>query len=161
MTNDHNSVIMASADPVQTVAPKKEGTELPRATDRITALYCRLSQEDALEGESNSISNQKRILEAYAREHHFPNPVFFVDDGYSGTDFDRPGFQKMLEEIESDRVAVLLTKDLSRLGRNSTMTGMFINITFAKHDVRYIAINDNFDSADQNSVDNDFAGIRM
>ena len=67
----------------------------------------------------------------------------------------------MLEEIESDHVAVLLTKDLSRLGRNSTMTGMFINITFAKHDVRYIAINDNFDSANQNSVDNDFAGIRM
>ena len=67
----------------------------------------------------------------------------------------------MLNEIESDRVVVLLTKDLSRLGRNSTMTGMFINITFAKHDVRYIAINDNFDSANQNSVDNDFAGIRM
>ena len=161
MTNERNSVIMASADPVQTVAPEKEGTELPRATDRITALYCRLSQEDALEGESNSISNQKRILESYAKEHHFPNPVFFVDDGYSGTDFDRPGFQKMLEEIEADHVAVLLTKDLSRLGRNSTMTGMFINITFAKHDVRYIAINDNFDSANQNSVDNDFAGIRM
>ena len=161
MTNEMNSVIMASADPVQTVAPKKEGTELPRATDRITALYCRLSQEDALEGESNSISNQKRILESYAKEHHFPNPVFFVDDGYSGTDFDRPGFQSMLNEIEADHVAVLLTKDLSRLGRNSTMTGMFINITFAKHDVRYIAINDNFDSADQNSVDNDFAGIRM
>ncbi|MBO6054039.1 MAG: DUF4368 domain-containing protein, partial [Oscillospiraceae bacterium] len=104
---------------------------------------------------------QKRILEAYAKEHRFPNPVFFVDDGYSGTDFDRPGFQAMLNEIESDHVAVLLTKDLSRLGRNSTMTGMFINITFAKHDVRYIAINDNFDSANQNSVDNDFAGIRM
>ena len=84
-----------------------------------------------------------------------------MDDGYSGTDFDRPGFQAMLNEIESDHVAVLLTKDLSRLGRNSTMTGMFINITFAKHDVRYIAINDNFDSANQNSVDNDFAGIRM
>ena len=68
MTNERNSVIMASADPVQTVAPEKEGTELPRATDRITALYCRLSQEDALEGESNSISNQKRILEAYAKD---------------------------------------------------------------------------------------------
>ena len=161
MTNKKKSVIMASADPVRTVAPEKEVTELLRATDKITALYCRLSQEDALEGESNSISNQKRILEAYAREHRFPNPVFFVDDGYSGTDFDRPGFQSMLNEIEADHVAVLLTKDLSRLGRNSTMTGMFINITFAKHDVRYIAINDNFDSADQNSVDNDFAGIRM
>ncbi|MBR5338707.1 MAG: recombinase family protein [Lachnospiraceae bacterium] len=132
-----------------------------RATDKITALYCRLSQEDERLGESLSIENQKRILEAYAKEHRFPNPVFFVDDGYSGTDFDRPGFQAMLNEIESGHVAVLLTKDLSRLGRNSTMTGMFINITFAKHNVRYIAINDNFDSANQNSVDNDFAGIRM
>ena len=126
-----------------------------RATDKITALYCRLSQEDDRLGESLSIENQKCILEAYAKEHRFPNPEFFVDDGYSGTDFDRPGFQAMLNEIESDHVAVLLKKDLSRLGRNSTMTGMFINITFAKHDVRYIAINDNFDSANQNSVDND------
>ncbi|MBR0353709.1 MAG: recombinase family protein [Oscillospiraceae bacterium] len=161
MTNEKNSVIMAPANPVQTVAPEKEETEMLRATDKITALYCRLSQEDERLGESLSIENQKRILEAYAKEHRFPNPVFFVDDGYSGTDFDRPGFQAMLNEIESDHVAVLLTKDLSRLGRNSTMTGMFINITFAKHDVRYIAINDNFDSANQNSVDNDFAGIRM
>ena len=161
MTNEKNSVIMAPANPVQTVAPEKEETEMLRATDKITALYCRLSQEDERLGESLSIENQKRILETYCKEHQFPNPVFFVDDGYSGTDFDRPGFQDMLNEIESDHVAVLLTKDLSRLGRNSTMTGMFINITFAKHDVRYIAINDNFDSANQNSVDNDFAGIRM
>ena len=161
MTNEKNSVIMAPANPVQTVAHEKEETEMLRATEKITALYCRLSQEDERLGESLSIENQKRILEAYAKEHRFPNPVFFVDDGYSGTDFDRPGFQAMLNEIESDHVAVLLTKDRSRLGRNSTMTGMFINITFAKHDVRYIAINDNFDSANQNSVDNDFAGIRM
>jgi DNA invertase Pin-like site-specific DNA recombinase len=152
---------MAPANPVKTVAPKKEETEMLRATEKITALYCRLSQEDERLGESLSIENQKRILEAYAKEHRLPNPVFFVDDGYSGTNFDRPGFQAMLNEIESNHVAVLLTKDLSRLGRNSTMTGMFINITFAKHDVRYIAINDNFDSANQNSVDNDFAGIRM
>ena len=161
MTNEENYVYMESSNPVQPVAPEKEETEMLRATDRITALYCRLSLEDALEGESNSISNQKRILSAYAKEHHFLNPVFFVDDGYSGTDFDRPGFQEMLDEIEADHVAVVLTKDLSRLGRNSTMTGMFINITFAKHNVRYIAINDNFDTQNQNSVDNDFAGIRM
>ena len=125
MTNEKNSVIMAPANPVQTVAPEKEETEMLRATDKITALYCRLSQEDERLGESLSIENQKRILEAYAKEHRFQNPVFFVDDGYSGTDFDRPGFQSMLEEIESDHVAVLLTKDLSRLGRNSTMTWMF------------------------------------
>ena len=161
MTNEENYVYIESSNPVQPVAPEKEETEMLRATDKITALYCRLSQEDALDGESNSISNQKRILSAYAKDHHFLNPVFFVDDGYSGTDFDRPGFQEMLDEIEADHVAVVLTKDLSRLGRNSTMTGMFINITFAKHSVRYIAINDNFDTQNQNSVDNDFAGIRM
>jgi Site-specific recombinases, DNA invertase Pin homologs len=151
---------MAPANPVQTVAQEKEETEMLRATEKITALYCRLSQEDALEGESNSISNQKRILEAYAKEHHLPNPVFYLDDGYSGTDFDRPGFQTMLSEIEADRVAVCITKDLSRLGRNSAMVGMLTNITFAKHGVRYIAVNDHYDTIDPNSIDNDFAGIR-
>ena len=161
MTNEENYVYIESSNPVQPVAPEKEETELIRATDKITALYCRLSNEDSLDGESNSIQNQRRILSDYARERKFPNPVFFIDDGYSGTDFDRPGFQEMLDEIEADHVAVVLTKDLSRLGRNSTMTGMFINITFAKHNVRYIAINDNFDTLNQNSVDNDFAGIRM
>ena len=161
MTNEESYVTMEPSNPVQTVAPEKEETELIRATDKITALYCRLSNEDSLDGESNSIQNQRRILSDYARDKKLPKPVFFIDDGYSGTDFDRPSFQKMLDEIEADHVAVVLTKDLSRLGRNSTMTGMFINITFAKHNVRYIAINDNFDTLNQNSVDNDFAGIRM
>ena len=161
MTNETNLAIMEPTNPVQTVALEKEETEMLRATDKITALYCRLSQEDSLEGESNSISNQKKLLLAYCKDHHLPNPVFFVDDGYSGTDYDRPGFQAMLDEIEAGRVAVCCTKDLSRLGRNSTLTGMFINITFAKHNVRYIAINDNYDTLNPNSVDNDFAGIRM
>ena len=161
MTNETNLAIMEPTNPVQTVALEKEETEMLRATDKITALYCRLSQEDSLDGESNSISNQKKLLLAYCKDHHLPNPVFFVDDGYSGTDYDRPGFQAMLDEIEAGRVAVCCTKDLSRLGRNSTLTGMFINITFAKHNVRYIAINDNYDTLNPNSVDNDFAGIRM
>jgi len=161
MTNEKSYVTIEPSNPVQTVALEKEETELIRATDKITALYCRLSQEDSLDGESNSIQNQRRILESFARDKKLPNPVFFIDDGYSGTDFDRPGFQEMLAEIEADHVAVVLTKDLSRLGRNSTMTGMFINITFAKHNVRYIAINDNFDTQNQNSVDYDFGGIRM
>ncbi|MBP3208438.1 MAG: recombinase family protein [Oscillospiraceae bacterium] len=161
MTSEESYVTIEPSNPVQTVAPEKEETELIRATDKITALYCRLSNEDSLDGESNSIQNQRRILSDYARDKKLPKPVFFIDDGYSGTDFDRPGFQEMLDEIEADHVAVVLTKDLSRLGRNSTMTGMFINITFAKHNVRYIAINDNFDTLNQNSVDNDFAGIRM
>lgn len=99
-------------------------------------------------------------MEQYARDHHFPNPVFFVDDGYSGTSFERPGFQKMLDEIEAGHVAVCIVKDLSRFGRNSALTGMYTNITFAKHGVRFIAINDNYDTIDPNSVDNDFAGIK-
>lgn len=133
---------------------------MQRATDKITALYCRLSQEDANEGESNSIQNQKAILLQYAKEHRFPNPTFFVDDGYSGTNYDRPGFQAMLAEIEAGKVAVCCTKDLSRLGRNSSLTGLYINFTFPKYGVRYIAINDHFDTIDPNSTDNDVAGIK-
>ena len=100
------------------------------------------------------------MLLRYAREHHFPNPTFFVDDGYSGTNFDRPGFQAMLAEIEAGRVAVCCTKDLSRLGRNSSLTGLYINFTFPKYNVRYIAINDHFDTIDPNSTDSDIAGIK-
>ena len=96
----------------------------------------------------------------YAREHHFPNPTFFVDDGVSGVTYDRPGFQAMLAEIEAERVAVCITKDLSRLGGNSALTGLYTNFTFPQYGVRYIAINDNFDTIDPNSTDNDFAGIK-
>ena len=127
---------------------------------KITALYCRLSQEDERLGESLSIEHQKEILLRYAREHRFPNPTFFVDDGWSGTDFNRPGFQKLLAEIEAGHVGVLLTKDLSRLGRNSAMVGLYTTYTFPQSGVRYIAINDGFDTADQMSVSQDFAGIR-
>ena len=81
------------------------------ATNKITALYCRLSQEDERLGESLSIENQKTILLEYAKKNHFPNPVFFVDDGYSGTNYDRPGFQSMLVEIEAGRVGIVITKD--------------------------------------------------
>ena len=130
------------------------------ATSKITALYCRLSQEDERAGESLSIENQRSILLSYAKEHHFPNPVFFVDDGVSGVTYDRPGFQAMLAEIEAGNVAVCLTKDLSRLGRNSALTGLYTNFTFPQNGVRFIAINDSFDSADPNSVNNDFAGIK-
>ena len=130
------------------------------ATDKITALYCRLSQEDDRAGESLSIENQKAMLLQYAKEHHFPNPTFFVDDGVSGVTYDRPGFQAMLAEIEAGRVAVAVTKDLSRLGRNSALTGLYTNFTFPQNGVRFIAINDNYDTIDPNRVDNDFAGIK-
>ena len=160
MTNTRNLGTIETANPVLAVAPLKEDAEMQRATDKITALYCRLSQEDANEGESNSIQNQEAILLQHAKEHRFPNPTFFVDDGYSGTNYDRPGFQAMLAEIEAGKVAVCCTKDLSRLGRNSSLTGLYINFTFPKYGVRYIAINDHFDTIDPNSTDNDVAGIK-
>mgnify|MGYP001024547998 FL=1 len=160
MTNGASSAIMETPNSVLTVAPSKEDTEMLRATEKITALYCRLSQEDALAGESNSISNQKNILLQYVKQNHFLNPLFFVDDGYSGTSFERPGFQKMLDEIEAGHVSTVIVKDLSRFGRNSALTGMYTNITFAKYGVRFIAINDNYDTIDPNSIDNDFAGIK-
>ena len=97
---------------------------------------------------------------SYCKDHHFGNPKFFIDDGYSGVNYDRPGFQAMLAEIEAGHVAVCITKDLSRLGRNSALTGLYTNFTFPQNGVRFIAINDNFDTADQNSINNDFAGIK-
>ena len=163
MTETRKNDIISQANPVLTVAPSKEETEMLGATtntNKITALYCRLSQEDMRLGESLSIENQKSMLMQYCKEHHFPNPLYFVDDGYSGTTYDRPGFQSMLDEIEAGNVAVVLSKDLSRLGRNSALTGLYTNFTFPQHGVRYIAINDNYDTADPNSVNNDFAGIK-
>lgn len=167
MTNTQSLGTIEATNPVLAVVPLKEETEMLRATDKITALYCRLSVEDlkedkkgGKEDESNSIQNQKMILLQYAKEHRFPNPTFFVDDGYSGTNYDRPGFQAMLAEIEAGRVAVCCTKDLSRLGRNSSLTGLYINFTFPKYNVRYIAINDHFDTIDPNSTDSDIAGIK-
>lgn len=166
MTNARNLGTIEAANPVLAVAPLKEDAEMLRATEKITALYCRLSVEDMKDDRnggkgdvSNSIQNQKMILLQYAKEHRFPNPTFFVDDGYSGTNYDRPGFHAMLSEIEAGNVAVCCTKDLSRLGRNSSLTGLYINFTFPKYGVRYIAINDHFDTIDPNSTDND-AGIK-
>ena len=119
MTNSQNLGTIEATNPVLTVAPPKEDSEMNGATNKITALYCCLSQEDERAGESLSIENQKDMLLRYARERHFPNPTFFVDDGVSGVTYDRPGFQAMLAEIEAGRVAVCISKDLSRLGRNS------------------------------------------
>ena len=160
MTNTESLGTIKATNPVLTVAPPKEDSEMNGATNKITALYCRLSQEDERAGESLSIENPKDMLLRYAREHHFPNPTFFVDDGVSGVTYDRPGFQAMLAEIEAERVAVCITKDLSRLGRNSALTGLYTNFTFPQYGVRYIAINDNFDTINPNSTDNDFAGIK-
>ena len=113
---------------------------------KITALYCRLSQEDELKGDSNSIQNQRAILEKYANDNGFENIEVFVDDGYSGVSFNRPDFQRLLEMMEQGKVATLITKDLSRLGRNYIEVGQYTEMLFPRWDVRYIAINDNYDS---------------
>lgn len=123
----------------------------------ITALYCRLSQEDELQGESNSITNQKLILQKYAEEHRFPNIQFYVDDGYSGANFNRPDFKRMMADVECGKVGIVIVKDQSRLGRDYLQTGMLMEITFPQFDVRFIAINDGVDS--ENGV-SDFSGIK-
>ena len=155
---DNQKLYNRDTNPVQTVTAEKEDNDM--VADKITALYCRLSNEDKLTGESNSISNQKDILLKYAKQNHFLNPKFYVDDGYSGTNFERPGFQQMIDDITDGKISTVITKDLSRFGRNSTMVGMYTNVTFRKYNVRYIAVNDNYDTIDPYSIENDFAGIR-
>lgn len=115
-------------------------------TDKITALYCRLSQEDMLHGESNSITNQKAILSKFAADNGFRNTKFYVDDGISGTTFERDGFKAMMADIEDGKVGIVITKDLSRLGRDYLKTGELIEMVFPDYDVRYIAINDGVDT---------------
>ena len=115
-------------------------------TDKITALYCRLSQDDMLQGESNSITNQKAILKKFAEDNGFSNPVFYVDDGVSGTTFERDGFKAMMADVEAGKVGIVITKDLSRLGRDYLKTGELIEMVFPDYDVRYIAINDGVDT---------------
>ena len=120
---------------------------------RKTALYCRLSQDDGIEGDSNSIQNQKSILRKFAEDHHFPSPCFYVDDGFSGGNFQRPAFQQMISDMENGGIGIIVTKDLSRLGRNQLHTGLYIEERFPMFGVRYIAINDNVDTDSSESND--------
>lgn len=112
----------------------------------ITALYCRLSRDDGGDGDSNSIVNQRKMLTKYAKENGFSNTRFYVDDGITGTRFDRPGFQAMLDDIEMGYVSTVIVKDLSRLGRDYVTVGQYTDIYFPDHNVRFIAINDLVDS---------------
>lgn len=125
-----------------------------RQSGKITAIYCRLSRDDEQAGESNSIVNQKAILKKYAKEQGFRNIQFFVDDGFSGANFNRPEWQRMIALVEADQIGVLLAKDMSRIGRNYLEVGFYTEILFPKHNVRFIAINSGVDSANQ--MDNDF-----
>ena len=122
--------------------------------DRITALYERLSRDDELQGESNSISNQKLYLEKYAKAQGFTNIRHFTDDGYSGTNFNRPGFNALLDEVKAGNVGVICVKDMSRFGRNYLQVGFYTEILFPDKGVRFIAVNNNIDS--DNPTDNEF-----
>ncbi len=126
-----------------------------QAKSRITALYERLSRDDEQAGESNSITNQKKYLEDYARKNNFGNCRHFTDDGYSGVNFNRPGFQALIAEVEAGNVGQIIVKDLSRFGRNYLQVGFYTEVLFPQKDVRFIAINNIIDS--ENASDNDFA----
>ena len=122
--------------------------------DGITALYCRLSVDDnGTEGESNSIKNQRDILGRYAKQHGYRNIEYYIDDGYSGTNFNRPDFQRMMSDVDEGKVKTIIVKDMSRLGRDYLRVGYLTEFTFAEKDIHFIAINDNVDS--ENGSDNE------
>ena len=121
--------------------------------NKITALYCRLSRDDEVQGDSNSIKNQKSILQKYADDQGFRNTQFFVDDGVSGTTFEREGFQRMMAEMDAGRIGTIIVKDMSRLGRDYLKVGYYTEIAFPQADVRFIAINNGVDSINQQESD--------
>ena len=118
-----------------------------------TALYCRLSRDDNMDSESNSIQNQRKILQKAGKDKGYTDTIFFVDDGITGTTMKCPGFQKMLTAIEAGYIPAVFVKDLSRLGRNQLHTGLYIEECFPMFGVRYIAINDNVDTDSSESND--------
>ena len=122
---------------------------------KITALYERLSRDDEQVGDSNSIVNQKKYLESYAQQQGFQNCVHYTDDVYSGGNFDRPAWKRLMNDIEEGRVSTVLAKDMSRIGRDYLQTGFYTEVFFRQHGIRFIAIANNVDSSDQNS--NEFA----
>ena len=127
------------------------------SVEAVTALYCRLSRDDELQGDSNSIINQKKILQRYALDHGYKNYRFYIDDGISGTTFNRPGFQQMIADIEAGLVKRVVIKDMSRLGRDYLQVGMYTEIMFPEHDIHFIAVNDGVDST---QGDNEFTPFR-
>ena len=147
--------IMNLSNPDMADCPTKKGAErMNRQSDKITAIYCRLSRDDELAGDSGSITMQKAIATKFAKEQGFKNIQYFVDDGYSGTNFNRPDWQRMIELIEADKIGVLIAKDMSRIGRNYLEVGFYTEVLFPEHHVRFIAINSGVDSANQQ--ENDF-----
>ena len=147
--NMNSSTTVLSAD------SKKEDLNMDQ--QQITALYLRLSNEDDLEGESNSIQNQRSMLKKYAEDHGFRNIRFFVDDGYTGTNFNRPAMQEMLSLVDEGRIGTIIVKDMSRFGRDYLQVGQYIEIVFPTRNVRFIAVNDGVDSE---KGDSDFTPFR-
>ena len=121
--------------------------------EKITALYSRISRDDETIGDSLSIQNQKAMLETYAAEHGFSNIVHFSDNGYTGGNFDRPGWQELIQEVKQNNVGTLITKDMSRIGREHLQTGLYTEVLFREKDVRFIAVSNNIDSQNSDSVE--------
>ena len=155
-TKQLDHVTMEPCTTVLSADPQKKGEDNVDQ-QKITILYCRLSNEDLVDGESNSIANQRSILTSYAASHGFTNTKVLVDDGYTGTNFNRPGVQEGLALVEQGLVGTWIVKDMSRFGRDYLQVGRFTEIVFPSYDVRFIAVNDAVDSA---KGDNDFTVIR-
>ena len=119
--------------------------------EKITALYERLSHDDELIGDSNSVVNQKAMLESYAAQHGFTNCVHYTDDGWSGANFERPSWKRLVADIEAGKVGCVIAKDMSRVGRDYLQTGFYTEILFREKGVRFIAISNGVDSFDHNS----------
>ena len=155
-TKQLDHVTMEPCTTVLSADPQKKGEDNVDQ-QKITILYCRLSNEDLVDGESNSIANQRSILSSYAASHGFTNTKVLVDDGYTGTNFNRPGVQEGLALVEQGLVGTWIVKDMSRFGRDYLQVGRFTEIVFPSYNVRFIAIND---AVDSDKGDNDFTVIR-
>ena len=125
---------------------RSEYCNLIKQQSHAAAIYCRLSREDGMESESSSIQTQRQLLRRYAKEQGYSVYEEYVDDGYSGTNFDRPNIKRMMDDIQADKINVVLTKDLSRLGRNNALVAYYTEIYFPEHDVRFVAVTDGIDT---------------
>ncbi len=146
--------ILKSSNPVLADCPPEQEENMKRQSDKITALYERLSRDDENQGDSNSVVNQKAMLERYSRENGFTNLRHFTDDGYSGTNFNRPAWQELMSLVDEGKVDTIIVKDMSRIGRNYLEVGMYTEVKFPNNNIRFIAINNGVDS--DNQQDNDF-----
>lgn len=155
LTNNKMSDIINTSNHVLTDCPnEKEEQNFMEQSDKITALYCRLSRDDELQGDSNSIVNQKNILSKYAKDNGFRNLQYFVDDGFSGTNFNCPGWNDLITLVEDNKVGAIIVKDMSRLGRDYLKVGFYTEVMFVEKNIRFIAINNGMDSTNQ--TDSDF-----